>query len=171
MCEGLFQFSCPSPLGPLTLVGESGFLRALLWETPDPPVGRERSDSPLAARTRAWLADYFTRRAPVVDLPLGPRGTPHQQRVWAVLATIPPGTTRTYGSLARMLKSSPRAVGQAVGANPLPILIPCHRVVAVRGMGGYSGRGGVESKRRLLLLEGWDSDESAAAFIDKAPSG
>jgi methylated-DNA-[protein]-cysteine S-methyltransferase len=86
-------------------------------------------------------------------LPLAPRGSAFQRRVWAELAAIPPGRVRRYGEIARRLGTSARAVGAACRANPLPIVVPCHRVVAADGIGSY-GSAGVEVKRRLLALEG-----------------
>lgn len=84
-----------------------------------------------------------------------PTGTPFQQKVWKALCTIPYGQTITYGELAKKVNSSPRAVGGAVGANPLPILIPCHRVMGAGGkMTGYSAVGGITTKQQLLKLEG-----------------
>lgn len=99
-----------------------------------------------------WLDAYFSG----VQLPLMPllakARTPFQHRLRKALLNIPPGETRTYGELARTLNSGPRAVGQALGANPLPILIPCHRAVAAHGLGGFSC--GLKWKKRLLELEG-----------------
>ncbi len=85
---------------------------------------------------------------------LAPFGSPFRQRVWAALRAIPPGETRSYAALARELGSSARAVGGANAANPIPIIIPCHRVVAADGsIGGYSAGEGVDTKRHLLRLE------------------
>ncbi|MFN3078078.1 MAG: methylated-DNA--[protein]-cysteine S-methyltransferase [Alphaproteobacteria bacterium] len=99
------------------------------------------------------MEDYFQGCFSPVVFPLAPSGTPFQRRVWSFLSTIPPGKVETYGSVARGLGSSPRAVGHALAVNPIPILIPCHRVVAVDGLGGYSGLGGVAGKQFLLNLE------------------
>jgi methylated-DNA-[protein]-cysteine S-methyltransferase len=97
-----------------------------------------------------WLRAYFTGH--VLPLPaMAPPHTPFQARLRQTLLAIPRGETKTYGELAGMLHSSPRAVGQALGANPLPILIPCHRVVAAGGLGGFGG--GLEWKQHLLNLE------------------
>lgn len=90
------------------------------------------------------------------DLPLACVGTPFRRRVWAQIAAIPRGCTRTYGELARRLASSPRAVGQACGDNPFPIVVPCHRVVAIDGIGGFAHHGEgflIEAKRWLLRHE------------------
>lgn len=103
------------------------------------------------------LAAYFQDGATRFDLDLGLRGTPFQRRVWEALQAIPPGTTTTYGELAAALGTSARAVGGACRANPCPIVVPCHRVVAVDGLGGFAGdRSGrkVEVKRWLLRHEG-----------------
>jgi len=106
------------------------------------------------ARLRAWLDDPDAR----IELPLAAAGTPFQRRVWKAIAAIPRGETRTYGSIALALAASARAVGQACAANPFPIVVPCHRVVAAGGgPGGFAGaRGGflIEVKRWLLRHEG-----------------
>jgi methylated-DNA-[protein]-cysteine S-methyltransferase len=86
-------------------------------------------------------------------MPLSPTGTPYQKRVWAALADIPYGHTCSYGAIAARVGGSARAVGGANGANPIPIVIPCHRVVGSTGLGGYSGGDGLETKRWLLALE------------------
>jgi methylated-DNA-[protein]-cysteine S-methyltransferase len=102
------------------------------------------SDTPATARLDARarqlsreLDAYWQNPAHLFDLLFVPQGTPFQLRVWHALMTIPAGRPATYGSLARQLGTAPRAVGQACGANPLPILIPCHRVVATNGLGGF----------------------------------
>ena len=83
-----------------------------------------------------------------------PQGSPFETRVWAAMRQIPYGETRCYGDLADAVGSAARAVGRACGSNPIPIVIPCHRVLAKSGLGGYSGQGGLATKRRLLALEG-----------------
>ena len=112
----------------------------------------------VAARAVSLLHDYFSDASHHPDVPTAAHGTPFRRRVWAALRAIPPGKTRTYGELARDLGSSARAVGGACRANPCPIIVPCHRVVASNGgLGGFSGhRGGawLDIKRRLLALEG-----------------
>ncbi len=109
----------------------------------------------ICAQLKAYFADPRTR----FDLPLAPGGTPHQQRVWRALQRIAPGKPRTYGELARTLKSAPRAVGGACRANPIPIVLPCHRVVAANGAGGFMGatRGrAMDIKHWLLAHEATD---------------
>lgn len=109
--------------------------------------------SALQAEGLRQLQAYFGRRLTRFDLPLD-MGQGFQGRVRQAMAAIPYGETRTYGALARDLGAPAQAVGQACGANPLPILVPCHRVLGQKGLGGFSAPGGVESKVALLRLEG-----------------
>ena len=144
------RLSLPSPVGRLTLFEESGVITALVW-------GGKSAGKPtrLLEDAKRQLAAYFAGRRKTFDLPLAPEGSTSEQRVWALMAKIPYGETRSYGALAHDLTLSPRVVGHACGRNPLPIFLPCHRVVSADGeLGGYSGQGGVETKRKLLLLEG-----------------
>lgn len=90
-------------------------------------------------RIEMQLTDYFRKPSSVFDIPLHPTGTPYQMRVWQMMRQIPTGATARYGELAEKLASGPRAVAAACRANPIPILIPCHRVVAKTGLGGYMG--------------------------------
>jgi methylated-DNA-[protein]-cysteine S-methyltransferase len=143
------QLSLHSPCGDLTISEEDGAIVALDWGR-----GRDQTPTPLLRRAVGQLHDYFDGLRSGFDLPLVPGGTPFRQRVWAAMRAIPPGETRSYLDLARLLGSAPRAVGQACGANPIPILIPCHRVVAANGaLGGFSGGDGLPTKRLLLDLE------------------
>ncbi|MAT64138.1 MAG: cysteine methyltransferase [Gammaproteobacteria bacterium] len=112
-----------------------------------------------AARVLAVLDAYFTDPAAIpAGLELAPSGTPFQRRVWRALQAIPSGTVRTYGTLAAELGSAPRAVGQACRHNPIPVLVPCHRVVARAGIGGYAGATAgprLAMKQWLLAHEGY----------------
>ena len=121
------------------------------------PQPEQPPTTPLAAETVRQLHAYLNDPAFEFDLPLRPAGTTFQRRVWAEIATIPPGETHTYGQLAKSLKNAPRAVGQACGANPYPVVVPCHRVVATGGgLGGFAReRGGflLDVKRWLLQHE------------------
>jgi methylated-DNA-[protein]-cysteine S-methyltransferase len=140
------QLSLMTPLGDITLSEEEGAIVALDWGR-----GRDQTPTPLLREARDQLHDYFDGRRLAFQLPLAPHGTPFQKRVWAALTRIPPGETRSYADIAREIASAPRAVGQANGRNPIPILIPCHRVVAADGaLGGYSGLDGPATKRFLL---------------------
>jgi methylated-DNA-[protein]-cysteine S-methyltransferase len=142
------QLSLHSPIGDLTISEEAGEIVALDWGW-----GRDQVSSPLLERAKAALFDYFDGKPLDPTLPLKPRGTPYRRRVWQALKEIPPGETRTYLDISRVAGGSPRSVGGANGANPIPILIPCHRVVAVGGIGGYSGGDGLPTKLALLNLE------------------
>ncbi len=143
------HLSLHSLLGPLTLFDQDGALVALEWGWAVEP-----EPTPLLHRAKAQLDAYFSGAAVPFDLPTRPAGTPFQQAVWREMSSIPFGQTRSYGDIARALDSSPRAVGAACGRNPLPIIIPCHRVLAKDGrLTGYSGGAGIQTKRQLLDLE------------------
>jgi methylated-DNA-[protein]-cysteine S-methyltransferase len=152
------QLSLHSPVGDLTISEEEGALVALDWGW-----GRDQTPTPLLREVRQRIQSYFDgQMVDFDDLPIHPLGTAYRQRVWAALRRIPRGETRTYLALARDVGGSPRSVGQANRANPIPIIVPCHRVVAVGGLGGYSGEGGLAAKRHLLALEGAAGWERAA---------
>ena len=123
-----------------------------------PPRPAQAGTSPLAREAARQLEAYLADPAFRFDLPLETPGTHFRQRVWQSIAAIPKGEVRTYGELARQLVSSPRAVGQACGDNPVPIVVPCHRVVAASGaLGGFAhNRSGMmlDVKRWLLAHEG-----------------
>lgn len=113
-------------------------------------------ENDIARGARAQLEAYFADPRAAFDLPLALPGTAHQQKVWRALRRIPPGQVRTYGELARVLHSSPRAVGNACRANPIAIIVPCHRVVGTNDLGGYMGSRtgvGLDMKRWLLAHE------------------
>ena len=142
------QLSLHSPFGDLTVSEEAGAIVALDWGW-----GRDQTPTPLLCRVRDRLDAYFdAAEVTFDDLSLAPAGTPYRQRVWAALRAIPPGQTRTYAAIAAAAGGSARSVGMANAANPIPILIPCHRVVAATGLGGYSGGEGPATKRLLLDL-------------------
>jgi methylated-DNA-[protein]-cysteine S-methyltransferase len=143
------QRSCLTPLGPLSVSEDGGAIVALDWGQ-----GRDQDDTPLLRRACEQLQQYFDGTRQSFDLPLAPAGTAFQRRVWDALRAIPPGETRSYGTLAAQLGTAARAIGGANAANPIPILIPCHRVTGAAGaLGGYSGGDGVPTKRFLLALE------------------
>ncbi|MBQ9250363.1 MAG: methylated-DNA--[Oscillospiraceae bacterium] len=150
-----------SPLGTLTIAAENDALIALViagqkYEAQHlAGEGRER-ETPVLRRARLWLDRYFAGERPdPAQLPLSPKGTAFQQRVWQELLTIPYGQAESYGALAARLGSSARAVGSVVGRNPILVIIPCHRVVGADGsLTGYAG--GLENKEKLLRLEGTD---------------
>lgn len=145
------QLSLLTPLGDLTLSEHNGAIVSLDWGRAPPQFQKQTKLLKKAARQ---LQDYFDGKRRDFDLPLDPSGTEFQRRVWSALTKIPFGATRTYGELAKSIKSAPRAVGGACGANPIPIIIPCHRILAAEGrLGGYSGDGGARTKEVLLKLE------------------
>lgn len=142
-----------SPVGDLTVFEVEGKIVALDWgrglDTP------RKTDNPVLNQVAQALTHYFkTGEENFQGLPLDPGGTKHQRAVWKAMQAIGSGETLTYGDIAKQIKSSAQAVGNACGANPIPILIPCHRVVAQSDIGGYSGDGGLETKTILLRLEG-----------------
>ena len=146
-----------SPIGRLELVEEGGALVAIHFDAPaDGSPRHERGGSAVLTRAHQQLSEYFAGSRREFDLPLRPAGTEFQRRVWDVLATVPWGTTTTYGAIAARLGLPPgasRAVGAANGANPLPVVLPCHRVIGSDGtLTGYAG--GLERKALLLRLEG-----------------
>ena len=143
------RMTVDSPLGPLLLSSDGEALTGLSWGRAD----REQPDAVLDAAARQ-LEGYFAGRLHAFDLPLKPAGTPFRHSVWTAMLAIPYGGTATYGGMARALSSAPRAIGGACGANPIPVIIPCHRVLGSGGApGGYSGHGGLETKGWLLDLE------------------
>lgn len=140
-----------TPVGPLTIVaGDSGLAAVLFGDEP----GASEDSHPVIAATARQVRQYFAGERRAFDLPLELSGTQFQRRAWLALAAVPYGTTRSYGEQARLLGApgSARAVGAANGRNPLPIVLPCHRLVGADGsLTGYGG--GLEIKRALLDLE------------------
>jgi len=141
-----------SPIGILAVVAEDDAIAAIRWVAAAPPEGEP--SSPLLIEAARQLTAYFAGRLTRFELPLAPAGSPFEQRVWSAMCDINYGETRRYGELAAAIGSAPRAVGGACGRNPIPIVIPCHRVLARGRLGGYSGEGGLATKRHLLALEG-----------------
>jgi methylated-DNA-[protein]-cysteine S-methyltransferase len=150
-----------TPVGPLRLEADHDFVVGIHFRGALPRSG-ERSGSPapdavpagVLAEAAHQLAAYFSGRLRTFDLPLAPGGTPFQQEVWAALQTIPYGQTWSYAELAGRIArpSAVRAVGAANGRNPIPIVIPCHRVIGSSGkLVGFGG--GLDVKRALLALE------------------
>jgi methylated-DNA-[protein]-cysteine S-methyltransferase len=139
-----------SPIGPLTLVERDGALVRLSFGA----HGRREPATPLLALATSQLNEYFAGERREFDLPLAPSGTEFQLACWRALAEIPYGETRSYGEQARRIgrPDRARAVGAANGANPIAIILPCHRVIGADGsLVGFGG--GLETKRRLLDLE------------------
>ena len=141
-----------SPIGPLTLVEEGGALREARFG--EMLTGEMLCDTPVLLQAARELEEYFEGRRQIFSVPLAPRGTPFQLKCWNALRLIPYGETRTYGQQAEAIgqPKASRAVGMGNHRNPLPIFIPCHRVVGKNGtLTGYAG--GLEMKEYLLTLE------------------
>ena len=159
MSRTAFAAVVGAPGFSLGVVCDGDWIEEIEFLPPRPEVAPAGA---LAAETVRQLHAYLADPAFVFGLPLKPSGTLFQRRVWAEIAAIPPGQTRTYGEIAKALNNAPRAVGQACGANPFPLAIPCHRVVAASqglndGLGGFARHGGgflLDVKRWLLAHEG-----------------
>lgn len=150
--ENKYYCIIKTPLGPFTATGSLQDLTSLK-AAPPPPDYIEKADTAPFDQTRRWLSAYFAKE-PLPALPaLAPEGSAFQKVVWQQLMSIPYGQASSYGAIARRLGSSARAVGGAVGRNPIWILCPCHRVLGADGrLTGFGG--GLPMKRALLRLEG-----------------
>ena len=157
-----FTTTYTSPLGPIVIESDGQAITSLRFSneqacvtsTAQEKAGEEAATAlPIIMETIQWLDDYFAGKRPCNVPRLNPQGTDFQERVWQALLTIPYGKTINYGEIAKMVDCrSAQAVGQAVGANPIALIIPCHRVIAAHGkIGGYED--GIEIKKRLLELE------------------
>jgi methylated-DNA-[protein]-cysteine S-methyltransferase len=142
------QLSLHTSIGDLSIAEEAGAIVSVDWGW-----SRDQTVTDLLSRAREQLFAYFDGSLTRFDLPLRPTGTPYRRRIWSALLDIPYGATRSYADIARQTGGSPRSVGQANATNPIPIIIPCHRVLATGGIGGYSGGEGLPTKRALLALE------------------
>jgi len=143
-----------TPIGKLTVVAGGTGIRRILWDGEDPPEGAVEGTSDLLDAAVTQIREYFAGARTAFELPLDLAGTPFQQKVWLELATIPFGTTISYGEQARRLgrPEAARAVGAANGRNPVPVVLPCHRVIGSSGaLTGFGG--GLDTKRSLLRHE------------------
>ena len=158
-----------SPLGTLTLYATASALVGLTFPTQsvnlqEPVVIDQTISSPILQQTIQWLDQYFAGQVPTITIPLAPQGTKFQQNVWSQLEHIPYGSSLTYGELSQRVFNSPapkgaQAIGSAAGANPISLIIPCHRVLGKgKALTGYTG--GLSIKRALLSIEHID-------FVDK----
>ena len=165
----IFYTTYESPLGCLTLYATASALVGLTFPTQsvtfsDSIYKVERTSSPILTHTIQWLDQYFAGQVPTMTIPLAPQGTAFQQKVWSHLQHIPYGATLTYGELSQLVFHSPRpkgaqAIGSAVGANPISLIIPCHRILGKgNSLTGYTG--GLSIKRALLSIEN-------ISFVDK----
>jgi methylated-DNA-[protein]-cysteine S-methyltransferase len=144
-----------TPIGRLVLESQGDVLIGIWLPTQGvAPRGGTSDTAPVLKEAASQLEEYFARERTEFDVAMELDGTPFQRDVWAELSRIPYGETISYGELARRVgrPKGPRAVGQANGKNPIPIMVPCHRVLASNGIGGYGG--GLPMKRALLAVEG-----------------
>jgi len=150
-----FTLPLDTPVGRLVLESD-GEVLIKIWLPSEGkvPRGRGHDAPPVLKEAATQLEEYFAGERTEFDVPMELDGTPFQREVWTELSRIPYGTTISYGELARRVgrPKGPRAVGQANGRNPIPVIVPCHRVLAGDGIGGYGG--GLPMKRALLALEG-----------------
>jgi len=155
MLSHLFQAKLKTPFALLGIRADDDRVEEIVFLSRDGKAASPQNR--LAEQTCAQIERYIDDPEFEFDLPLASCGTPFQRRVWGKIAAISPGRTRSYGDLARELGSAPRAVGQACGANPLPLVVPCHRVLAASGIGGFAHHEGgfhLSVKRWLLAHEG-----------------
>ena len=160
----MFESRLHSPLGEVRLRSDGESLIGLWFvgQVNDAKDNRDiemKNDLPIFGQVESWLESYFSGKQTPIKIPLQPKGTSFQERVWQILQEIPYGETMTYGEIAQRIAKekgvatySAQAVGQAVGKNPISILIPCHRVLGKNGtLTGYAG--GVHRKEQLLRIE------------------
>lgn len=145
------QRTIDTPVGPVRIGSTNGQLDSIrICPAPQPDIA---GDEALLDQAAAQLTDYFAGRRTDFDLPLAPARSPRGAELREAIRDIGYGSTLSYGMLARIAQSGPRAIGQACARNPLPIIIPCHRVVGSDGLGHYSGGEGLATKRWLLAHE------------------
>ncbi len=143
-----------TPTGPMQIRVANEQVVRVTWLVANTPRLPENDEDPLLDETQNQLCEYFQGTRTDFTLPLAPTGTMFQHTVWAAMMRIPYGGTQTYGELAKSVGTAARAVGGACGANPIPVIIPCHRVTAANGkLGGFSGGVGDATKIELLELE------------------
>ena len=167
----MYRTTMPSPVGELTLVADDTALRTIGWDAaehggdqPGRVVDVASDEHPVLSLATHQLEEYFDGSRTEFDVPLAPEGTPFQQQAWSVLRSIPFGSTMSYGEQAAALgdRKRARAVGAANGRNPIPIIVPCHRVIGADGsLTGYAS--GVDRKRSLLAFEA-DVERAATPF-------
>jgi methylated-DNA-[protein]-cysteine S-methyltransferase len=155
MTTPTYTMPTDTPVGRIVLESDGDVLIGIWLPSASGPARSAGHDAPpVIKETVTQLEEYFARERTEFDVPMELDGTEFQKQVWAELARIPYGETISYGELARRVgrPKGPRAVGQANGKNPIPIIVPCHRVLAGNGIGGYGG--GLPMKRALLAVEG-----------------
>lgn len=148
---------CQTPIGELTIVEENSKITNIIFENSEKNFDKKnciQKETPLLQKTCSQLAEYFAKKRTCFSIPLAPNGTEFLQKVWRTLGTIPYGETKSYKEIAEQINhpKAYRAVGLANNKNPIPIIIPCHRVISSNGaLTGYAG--GLDIKSFLLELE------------------
>lgn len=148
------SFVIETPLNNLEIILDDGKIKRINLNSPLP---ERLPQTQLGKRVSTQIIDYLSGRIEAFDLPVIQKGTEHQMKVWKALTEIPKGSVLTYGDLAKIVGSSARAIGNACRTNPVPLIVPCHRVVSAKDIGGFSGaKDGVllDIKKKLLLHEG-----------------
>ncbi|MEX0280521.1 MAG: methylated-DNA--[protein]-cysteine S-methyltransferase [Arenibacterium sp.] len=145
------QIDVITPVGDICVTASDGAVTTVSWGRAQRDPGLETA---LLQEAKAQLDAYFEGGLQTFDLPLFVDGSDFQRAVCDAMSAIPFGHTLTYGDIAKALDAPPQAIGQACGGNPIPIVIPCHRVLSATGLGGFSAAGGVETKVALLRPEG-----------------
>lgn len=162
----MFNVVMEAPFGRVGIRSDALFVHEIVCLPGATPLSGP--DNPLARRAASQIRAYFERADTVFDLPLSLAGTAFQRRVWDGIRRIAPGTVWTYGQLAASIGGVPRAVGQACGSNPAPLAVPCHRVVAANGLGGFAHHAGEgffrEVKRWLLRHEGISAPQQGELY-------
>lgn len=152
-----------TPVGPLTVTERDGAIVRVAWLRDGGARGTD--ETPVLLNAAHQLDAYFFCELKGFDLPLAPAGSDFQKAVWDYMLRIPFGETRTYGQAAEALGNAAQAVGAACGQNPIPVIVPCHRIVGAGDwLGGYSGAGGVATKETLLRHEGWPGPAQGSLF-------
>jgi methylated-DNA-[protein]-cysteine S-methyltransferase len=148
MSQPTFDAIVPSPFGAVGVVAQDDFVTTLtLLPNPQP---EQSSEQPFVQSVVRQIKQYFAKPDQVIDIPIAVKGTPFQKRVWQAISTVPAGKTITYSELAKMVNSGPRAVANACGANQVPLVVPCHRVVAKQGLGGF-----MQGEAQGLVIKAW----------------
>jgi methylated-DNA-[protein]-cysteine S-methyltransferase len=143
-----FDAVVPSPFGAVGVIAKDDFVTTLtLLANPQP---EQATDQLFVQSVVRQLKQYFAQADQVIDIPIAVKGTPFQRLVWQAISAIPVGKTITYSELAKMVNSGPRAVANACGANQVPLVIPCHRVVAKQGLGGF-----MQGEAQGLVIKAW----------------
>ncbi len=142
------RLTVDTPTGPFTLIERDGAIVGAHWGG-----DRGKEETPLLAEAAKQVAEYFAGTRRDFELPLRIEASAAQQAACAAMRAIPMGETRTYGEIAAELKVSAQAMGQLCGHNPIPLIVPCHRVLGANGLGGYSAPDGIETKVFLLRHE------------------